>query len=212
MNTMTVLDPGFLTTVQDLGRPGLAHLGVSGSGAVDPDAHRLANRLVGNPESAATLETTLLGVTVTFAHSVVVAVTGARCELWVGERQAAMLRPVHVPSGSALRLGPSAQARSYLAVSGGIDAPVVMGMHFTALRGGDGGDDAVGLIGHGMHQASAYVQHGRVSVGCGFVVKRIEATGQGAAQPPQPVQRPVSNCGSARPPGRSRNRIALSSQ
>lgn len=138
MNTMTVLDPGFLTTVQDLGRPGLAHLGVSGSGAVDPDAHRLANRLVGNPESAATLETTLLGVTVTFAHSVVVAVTGARCELWVGERQAAMLRPVHVPSGSALRLGPSAQARSYLAVSGGIDAPVVMGSRSTGLLSGLG--------------------------------------------------------------------------
>ncbi|HNO39807.1 MAG TPA: allophanate hydrolase subunit 2 family protein, partial [Marmoricola sp.] len=66
MTMMRVLDPGLMTTLQDLGRAGQAHLGVPRSGALDEGAHRLANRLVGNPESAATLETTLTGVRVTF--------------------------------------------------------------------------------------------------------------------------------------------------
>jgi allophanate hydrolase subunit 2 len=59
---LTVLRPGALTTVQDDGRPGLAHLGVPRSGSLDRAAHHLANRLVGNPESAAALETTVDGV------------------------------------------------------------------------------------------------------------------------------------------------------
>ena len=68
---------GPLATVQDLGRPGLAHLGVSPSGAADRTAHRLANRLVGNPESDATIEVTLGGLTVGPRRLHWVAVTGA---------------------------------------------------------------------------------------------------------------------------------------
>jgi len=172
VNIMTVLDPGLLTTVQDLGRTGFAHLGVSGSGALDQDAHRLANRLVGNLESAATLETTLLGVTVTFARSVVVAVTGARCELQVGERQADMLQPVYVPSGSVLRLGPSAQARSYLAVAGGIDIPVVMGSRSTDLLSGLGG--------HALERGDRLrigVESGKPRFGDAVIVQRNQGPG-----------------------------------
>jgi KipI family sensor histidine kinase inhibitor len=72
-----VLQPGLLTTVQDLGRPGLAHLGVPHSGAADPASLRLANRLAGNPDDAAGLEMTLGRLTLRFEHAAAVAVTGA---------------------------------------------------------------------------------------------------------------------------------------
>ena len=72
-----VLRAGALTTVQDLGRPGFAHLGVPRSGALDPAALRLANRLVGNPEAAAGLEITLTGCLLRVTRAACVAVTGA---------------------------------------------------------------------------------------------------------------------------------------
>jgi biotin-dependent carboxylase-like uncharacterized protein len=74
---ITVVRPGPLTTVQDLGRPGLAHLGVPRSGALDVPALRQANALVGNPPDAAGLETTLMGCALRFAEATRVAVTGA---------------------------------------------------------------------------------------------------------------------------------------
>jgi allophanate hydrolase subunit 2 len=80
MGTIRVERPGALTTVQDGGRPGLAHLGVPRSGALDPAAHRLANRLVGNPETAPVLESTLTGVALAFAgFPGPVAIQGDRC-------------------------------------------------------------------------------------------------------------------------------------
>ena len=77
---MEVLAPGLLTTVQDLGRTGLRHLGVPSCGAADRDALRLGNRLVGNDESEAGLECTLVGPTLRFRQPHVVALTGGRCE------------------------------------------------------------------------------------------------------------------------------------
>jgi len=74
---MVVVTPGPLTTVQDLGRPGLAALGVGASGAADRGSLRLANRLVGNAESAAGLELTLGNLKVRFDEAAIVAVTGA---------------------------------------------------------------------------------------------------------------------------------------
>ena len=139
MTTMKVIDPGFLTTIQDLGRPGLAHLGVPRSGALDPGALRLANRLVGNPESEAGLETTLMGVSVSFEGSAVVAVTGAHCEVRVGSRLVAMATPQQVAPGEVVTLGPSVQARSYLAVAGGLQVPPTLGSRSMDLLSGLGG-------------------------------------------------------------------------
>ena len=82
--TLTVLDPGLLTTVQDRGRHGYAHLGVPRAGALDAPAAALANRLVGNPVDAAVLETTMTGASVRFDRALTVAVTGARSEVRVG--------------------------------------------------------------------------------------------------------------------------------
>ncbi|MGH3388416.1 MAG: biotin-dependent carboxyltransferase family protein [Actinomadura sp.] len=134
-----VVRAGALTTVQDLGRRGMAHLGVPRCGALDEPAHRLANRLVGNPEPAATLETTLTGTTVLLRRSATVAVTGAPAPVRVGGRPVAWGAPVQVPAGAVLDVGTAAQGlRSYLAFSGGIDVPPVLGSRSTDLLSGLG--------------------------------------------------------------------------
>ena len=76
-----VVRAGALTTVQDEGRAGFAHLGVPRSGALDPAALRLANRLVGNPADAAGLEITLTGCTLRFSQAACVALTGAEADI-----------------------------------------------------------------------------------------------------------------------------------
>ncbi len=78
MSLIEVRAPGLLTTVQDLGREGFGPMGVSASGAADPVALRIGNRLVGNAEGAAGLEMTLLGGTFVFPEHAVIALTGAR--------------------------------------------------------------------------------------------------------------------------------------
>jgi biotin-dependent carboxylase-like uncharacterized protein len=125
---LEVLDPGALTTVQDLGRPGLAYLGVPRSGALDEPALRLANRLVGNPEAAAALEVTLGGVRLRASRSLTLAVTGAGCDVVVAGRAAPFAAAVSVPAGSEVVLGPAREGlRSYLAPAGGIRVPEVLG-------------------------------------------------------------------------------------
>src|SRR4051794_28250715 len=91
-----VVDPGTLTTGQDLGRPGWAHLGVPRSGALDQPALRLANRLVGNAEGAAALETTFGGVVLRVVRATTLAVTGARCPVRVDGRPAPWGAPLAV--------------------------------------------------------------------------------------------------------------------
>jgi KipI family sensor histidine kinase inhibitor len=140
-----VLQPGLLTTVQDVGRPGLAHLGVPHSGAADPLSLRWANRLAGNPDDAAGLEVTLGRLTLRFDDAAVVAVTGAPAPLTLtgsaggvggeparghgSDRPAARHGTAFaVPAGSVLRLGaPAVGLRSYLAVAGGIDVQPELG-------------------------------------------------------------------------------------
>ncbi len=136
-----VLDPGPLTTVQDLGRPGLAHLGVGTSGACDRAALRLANRLVGNAEAAAGLELTLGGLVARFTAISWLALTGARCDVQVGQRAAPFGLPFPVGAGTVVRVGsPAAGMRSYLAVRGGVEVPAVLGSRATDLLTGIGPD------------------------------------------------------------------------
>jgi biotin-dependent carboxylase-like uncharacterized protein len=123
---------GALTTVQDLGRHGWAHLGVPRAGALDAAAAALANRLVGNPREAAVLETTMTGVGLVLQRSSVVAVTGAGCEVRVGGRPVPLDQAVPVPAGASLLVGPALDgARSYVALSGGLDVPPVLGSRST---------------------------------------------------------------------------------
>ncbi|MBL1087055.1 biotin-dependent carboxyltransferase family protein [Streptomyces actinomycinicus] len=134
-----VVRAGALTTVQDLGRPGHAHLGVPRSGVLDPPAAALVNRLVGNPPGAAVLETTLDGCAVRPRSAVTVAVGGAPCPVRVGGRPAAWGAPVVVPAGELLEVGAAtAGVRSYVAVSGGIAVEPVLGSRATDLLSGLG--------------------------------------------------------------------------
>jgi biotin-dependent carboxylase-like uncharacterized protein len=130
--SLEVLGVGALVTVQDAGRPGLAHLGVPRAGWLDPPAARLANRLVGNPDDRAVLEVTVGGLALRSDAGCWVAVTGAACEVTVDGRPAGHGRPERLPAGAVLRLGPATGGvRSYFAVAGGIDVEPVLGSRST---------------------------------------------------------------------------------
>lgn len=135
MNRLHVLAPGMLTTVQDLGRFGWAHHGVSASGAADPLALRAGNLLVGNAENAAALEMTLVGAAIAFEEPAVVALAGsdfgAGLPLW---------SPVEIGAGQTVRCGATQSgARCYLCVRGGIAAPKTMGSASVHVMTGVGG-------------------------------------------------------------------------
>ncbi|MFF0853314.1 biotin-dependent carboxyltransferase family protein [Streptomyces sp. NPDC003280] len=136
---LVVVRAGALTTVQDRGRPGYAHLGVPRSGALDPRAAALVNRLAGNPAAAAVLETTVDGCALRPRSTVTVAVGGAPCPVTVGGRPAAWGAPVVVPAGELLEVGAAvAGLRSYVAVSGGIAVEPVLGSSSRDLLSGLG--------------------------------------------------------------------------
>ena len=139
MRAVEVVRPGPLTTVQDAGRVGVAALGVPRAGALDPDAFRWANLLVGNRPGAAVLETTLGGVGLRALAPLVAAVVGAPAPVRVDGRAAAWGAPVHVPAGALLDVGAAtAGVRGYLALSGGVDLPAVLGSRSADLLSGLG--------------------------------------------------------------------------
>ena len=139
---ITVLRAGPLTTVQDLGRPGYAHLGVPRSGALDEPALRLANRFVGNPDDAAVLETTLLGCALRFERPALVAVTGAVADVDADRRPVERLRGCQlfdVPAGGVVDVKRAVRGvRSYIAVAGGITVEPVLGSRSTDTLSGLG--------------------------------------------------------------------------
>ncbi|MFI6684322.1 biotin-dependent carboxyltransferase family protein [Streptomyces sp. NPDC050485] len=136
---LSVVRSGALTSVQDEGRYGHAHLGVPRSGALDLPASRLANRLVGNAMGAAVLETTLNGCAVRPRCPVTVAVTGAPCPVTVDGRPVAWGAPVRVPSGAVVEVGAATcGVRSYLAFAGGVTVEPVLGSRSTDLLSGLG--------------------------------------------------------------------------
>ncbi|EPD61175.1 biotin-dependent carboxyltransferase family protein [Streptomyces sp. HGB0020] len=136
---LVVVRAGALTTVQDRGRPGHAHLGVPRSGALDKPTAALVNRLVGNPPEAAVLETTVNGCAVRPRSTVTVAVGGAPCPVSVDGRPVAWGAPVQVPAGALLDVGAVISGvRGYVAVSGGIAVEPVLGSRSTDLLSGLG--------------------------------------------------------------------------
>ncbi|MFN0281971.1 MAG: biotin-dependent carboxyltransferase family protein [Kineosporiaceae bacterium] len=138
---LEVVRAGPATTVQDLGRPGLAALGVTRSGAADRRSLRLANRLVANPEGAAGLEVTLGGLAVRAGRDLDLAVTGAACPITVDGRPAGRNAVLHVPAGRLVTLGPAAAGlRAYVAVRGGIDVAPVLGSRARDTLAGLGPD------------------------------------------------------------------------
>ncbi|WP_328581368.1 biotin-dependent carboxyltransferase family protein [Streptomyces sp. NBC_00370] len=137
--SLTVVRAGALTTVQDLGRPGYAQLGVAHSGALDLPALRLVNRLVGNDPNAAVLETTVTGCAVRPDRPVTVAVGGAPCPVTVDGRPVAWGTAVRVAAGALLDVGPAVSGvRGYVAFGGGIAVAPVLGSRSTDLLSGLG--------------------------------------------------------------------------
>jgi biotin-dependent carboxylase-like uncharacterized protein len=128
LSELEVIDPGPLTTIQDLGRPGWAHLGVPPSGAADPALLAEANALAGNSDDAAALEATLVGPTLRALVPGTVAVAGTR-----GSDGTHALG-----AGDVLDTGPTAGARAYIAVSGGIGVEPTLGSRSTDLLTGLG--------------------------------------------------------------------------
>jgi biotin-dependent carboxylase-like uncharacterized protein len=141
-----VVKPGLGTSVQDLGRPGYYHLGIPISGGMDRFALAAANLLVGNEEGAAVLEAVFMGPELRFTEALTVAVTGAELP--------PKLDGVAQPGWTAFRVKPGqtlsfgylkSGARAYIAVSGGIDVPIVLGSRSTYLLGALGGHEGRAL-------------------------------------------------------------------
>lgn len=137
---INVIKPGLSTTVQDLGRPGYYHIGIPTSGGMDMLSLAAANLLVGNPAGAAVLEAVFMGPELEFTADATVAVTGAEMPPKVDGAEQAGWTAFRVKKGQVLSFGfLKAGARAYIAVSGGIDVPVVLGSRSTYTLGALGG-------------------------------------------------------------------------
>ena len=137
---ITIVAPGLLTTVQDTGRWGHQHYGVSVSGAMDVVSLHGANRLVGNPLTAAALEVTLVGPTLRFERDTRIAVCGAAFDLRLGDHQVSLDTLIHAGSGQMFTFGRRMSgARAYLAAAGGIDLTPVLGSRSTHIPSRMGG-------------------------------------------------------------------------
>jgi biotin-dependent carboxylase-like uncharacterized protein len=136
---LRILEPGLLATLQDLGRPGAASLGVSPSGALDRGALRTANRLLGNRESAAGIEVTMGGLRATTDQDLWFAVAGAWGRILLGGHEVDPYEAHAWPAGEELHLDWfSRGTRAYLAVRGGLDGPAALGSRATDLLAGLG--------------------------------------------------------------------------
>lgn len=128
MTRIEVLRAGPLTTIQDLGRPGFAHLGVPHSGAADLASLARANTVAGNAPVAAALETTLAGPALRFASPALIALAGAPARVTLDGAPVSYGEPVSVAAGAVLDVGQaSSGVRTYIAVAGGIEAALVLG-------------------------------------------------------------------------------------
>ena len=133
--SITVLNPGLLTTVQDMGRVGYQQFGVSVSGVMDPRAAAVANILAGNPESEAGLECTMLGPQLRFDADNTIAITGGDLMASLDGQPVPTYRAVAVQAGQTLRFqAPKTGCRAYIAFTGGLDIPLVMGSRSTYMK------------------------------------------------------------------------------
>jgi len=138
--SLLVVRPGLLSSVQDNGRVGYQKYGVIASGVMDPLAHRIGNIVVGNNENVSTIEITMVGPVIEFQKDTLFSLCGGDLSPTINQVPVPMWRPVWVRKGAQLKFGTCLNGcRTYLAVAGGFDIPVVMGSKSTYLRGGIGG-------------------------------------------------------------------------
>jgi biotin-dependent carboxylase-like uncharacterized protein len=155
MDAFRVILPGSFTTVQDRGRYNFLDRGVPPSGALDFFAFTIANLLVGNPSGAAALEITMMGPSLEVLGDADVALTGADMTMTINQALAPTWQMLRVKKGDVIRIRQAKSGcRAYLAVTGGIDVPVVMGSRSTCVKAKIGGvegrtlrkDDVLGRI------------------------------------------------------------------
>lgn len=140
MQAIKISAPGGYTTVQDFGRYGYQNMGVPVSGMLDQSAGSMANLLVGNAETAAVLEITVMGPSFEVLNDMDLALTGARMEILVNDKPVSMWQSFRVKRGDSVSIGQvESGCRSYLAAAGGFDIPKVMGSCSTYAGGKLGG-------------------------------------------------------------------------
>ena len=138
--SVTVLNPGLLTTVQDMGRVGYQQFGVSVSGVMDPRAAEIANILVENPGGEAVLECTMMGPQLQFDKATCIAITGGDLGPTLDGAPIANYRAIAVQAGQVLRFtAPKTGCRAFIAFAGGLDIPEVMGSRSTYMKAKIGG-------------------------------------------------------------------------
>lgn len=142
MDSLKIIIPGLLSTVQDGGRKGYMALGFSQCGAMDEDAMRLANILVGNSPCDAVIEMTLTGLSAMALCDTAISITGAKAEIFINGEKTDMNRALLLSEGDYITVGQITDGcRSYLAVRGGIGVEEKMGSRSTFLKIGMGGFD-----------------------------------------------------------------------
>jgi len=140
MGIFRVIKAGFFTTIQDKGRFGYRKYGIPISGAMDLKSMMDANFLVGNPKDNPVLECTLNGGIYQFLDAAMVGSTGAQSSILLNSTQISQYEPILVSKGDVLEIGyPTRGCRSYLAIKGELDIPMVMGSHSTYVPGKFGG-------------------------------------------------------------------------
>jgi antagonist of KipI len=173
--TLLVHRPGLLTTVQDLGRWGHQSSGVPVAGPMDWFAHRLANLVIGNASDAAVLEITVMGPTLECETAARIAITGAPFVIRVNGSSRESPLVIDACAGTIIEFGEClAGARGYLAVSGGIEVPVVLGSRSTDLRARFGGFEGRALqIGDRLRVGTTAAPSGLRHTGTGGSMPRV---------------------------------------
>ena len=152
--SITVLNPGLMTTVQDQGRIGYQQFGVSVSGVMDPRAAAVANMLVGNDEKEAVLECTMMGPHLQFNQANCIAITGGDLMPTIDGKPVPNYTAIKVEAGQVLKFTmPKTGCRAFIAFAGGLDIPEVMGSRSTYMKAKIGGmegrklqkDDVIGF-------------------------------------------------------------------
>jgi antagonist of KipI len=135
-----ILHPGFLTSIQDLGRYGYQKYGVIVSGAMDSFAHRVANIIIGNSENTPALEMTIKGATIEFCEDTLFSICGGELSPEIYGEPVPSWRPILARKGTRLHFGRCQKGcRAYLAIAGGFDIPLALGSYSTYLRAEIGG-------------------------------------------------------------------------
>ena len=187
--SITVLRPGLMSSIQDRGRWGYAHLGVPPAGPMDPAAHSRANWIVGNSDAAATIEATLVGPELRCEEAVRIAIAGADLSAELDGVPINPDAPAECAPGSVLRFGSrKSGGRAYISFAGGIDVPSVLGSRATHVQSGMGGLDgrllrAGDRLSIGAADATAVTPVGRTLSGPPGEPNRAASLGAGEARP-----------------------------